>query len=74
MHVKRKRNSTFFGEYPRYFGFLLLFVLFIGQSLWAQPANDDIANATPLSINGCSADAAYNTLDATPDGTIGSCW
>ncbi|CAM4320006.1 DUF6923 family protein [Zobellia nedashkovskayae] len=74
MHVKRKRNFTFFGEYPRYFGFLLLFVLFMGQSLWAQPANDAIANATPLSINGCSADAAYNTLDATPDGVAGSCW
>ncbi|WP_415843498.1 DUF6923 family protein [Zobellia nedashkovskayae] len=46
----------------------------MGQSLWAQPANDAIANATPLSINGCSADAAYNTLDATPDGVAGSCW
>ncbi|MBU2946848.1 DUF6923 family protein [Zobellia uliginosa] len=74
MRVKQKGNSTFFAEYSRYYGFLLLFFLLIGESLWAQPANDDIANATPLSINGCSADAAYNTLNATPDGTIGSCW
>ncbi|MUH37904.1 DUF11 domain-containing protein [Zobellia amurskyensis] len=74
MDVRPKINLAFFGEYPKYYGVLLLFVLFMGESLWAQPANDAIANATPLSINGCSADAAYNTLNATPDGTIGSCW
>ena len=25
-------------------------------------------------INSCSADAAYSTVDASPDGTVGSCW
>ncbi|MBM1107959.1 gliding motility-associated C-terminal domain-containing protein [Aurantibacter crassamenti] len=44
------------------------------QFSYAQPANDNIANATPLTLNSCSADGAYNTLNATPDGAIGSCW
>ncbi|MDO6518815.1 gliding motility-associated C-terminal domain-containing protein [Zobellia uliginosa] len=74
MRVPRKGNPHFFGEYLRCHSFLVLLFLFMGQSLWAQPSNDNRANAMPLSLNTCSADAAYTTLNATPDGSSGSCW
>ena len=42
----------------------------------AQPANDNFANAIDVSgiINSCSADAAYTTVSATSDLSVGSCW
>ena len=59
----------------------LHFVLFccfmvIGSISFGQaPANDNLANAQDLSglMNNCSADAAFNTLNATPDGIASSC-
>ncbi|QCX37140.1 DUF11 domain-containing protein [Aureibaculum algae] len=50
--------------------FLMTFVAY------AQPANDDYANAIDVSsiINSCSADATYTTINATPDGNTGSNW
>ncbi|MCD4729693.1 MAG: hypothetical protein K8R74_03765, partial [Bacteroidales bacterium] len=46
------------------------------SDLFAQPMNDNIGFATvvPHASNWCSADAAYTTLGATPDGNAGSCW
>ncbi|CAM4346780.1 lamin tail domain-containing protein [Zobellia nedashkovskayae] len=43
---------------------------------FAQPSNDDYANAINVSslINTCSADAAYTTVGATPDLNAGSNW
>jgi len=40
------------------------------------PVNDDFTNAIDVTalINSCSADAAFTTLDATPDLNAGSCW
>ena len=42
----------------------------------AQPANDNFASAIEVTHadDWCSADAAYTTVDATPDGNAGSCW
>ncbi len=53
---------------------------FLMTFLWisiafAQPANDSIVNAIDVSsiINSCSSDAAYTTVNATSDTTLGSC-
>ncbi len=56
---------------------LLLFLLLAGTaSIYAQPANDDFANAIDVSgiINSCSADAEYTTVGGTGDLNTGSCW
>ena len=43
---------------------------------FAQPANDNFASATDVSllINSCSPNAAYTTINATADQSKGSCW
>ncbi len=57
--------------------------LFINLLLWAtlsiayaQPPNDDYANAFNVTnlIGGCSPNAAYTTLNATGDMDPGGCW
>ena len=42
---------------------------------YAQPANDNKASAIDVTslINGCSADAAYTTINATADQAAGTC-
>jgi hypothetical protein len=55
----------------------ITFLAFIPISiLIGQPINDDIGSAIAVSHseNWCSADAAYNNIDATADGVAGSCW
>ena len=54
--------------------FILVFIPFLNA--FAQPANDDYANAIDVSgiINSCSADAAYTTVNGTPDNNAGTCW
>ncbi len=49
-------------------------VLFVSL-VFAQPANDDYANAINVSsiINSCSADGAYTNIGATMDKAQGSC-
>ncbi len=44
--------------------------------LQAQPINDNIGFATvvPHQANWCSANKAYTTVGATPDGNAASCW
>ena len=60
------------------FTILIVFAIaFFNVSLMnAQPSNDNIGSAVviPHSANWCSADAAYTTVDATPDGNAASCW
>ncbi len=63
----------------KHFTLLLLagFLIFTGSKYaYAQPANDDFANAItiPHQSNWCSADAAYTNVDATGDLNAGSCW
>ncbi|MCC6834498.1 MAG: hypothetical protein IT213_05890, partial [Cytophagales bacterium] len=55
---------------------LVIFFLLTVLSLQAQPPNNDFASATDISalINSCSANAAYTTINATPDQAAGSCW
>ncbi len=53
------------------FGFIYLLIC---NFSYAQPANDDFANAQALTLNTCSGDAAYTTIAATPDLNAGSCW
>ncbi|MFH1005330.1 MAG: hypothetical protein V1781_07555, partial [Bacteroidota bacterium] len=50
--------------------------LFINTLSFAQPINNNQANATDITslINGCSANAAYTTIGATADQARGSCW
>ncbi len=51
--------------------FLLSFLISI--QLWAQPANDDCANAIPIDmINGCSPVEAFTSAGATPSGFSGA--
>ncbi len=53
------------------------FLMFTGiNKVYAQPANDDFANAItiPHQSNWCSSDAAYTNVDATGDLNAGSCW
>ncbi len=54
---------------------LLSLLLLVCVALYAQPANDNFANATTLSnLSGwTSSDAAYTSLSATADGSAGSC-
>ncbi|MBL7852106.1 MAG: T9SS type A sorting domain-containing protein [Cyclobacteriaceae bacterium] len=54
---------------------LLLFLLGAGVA-FAQPANDNYASAVDISalIGGCSANAAYTTVNATADLNKGSQW
>src|SRR5271154_4054943 len=50
-------------------------LLFLGAVAYAQPANDNQANATDVTglIDGCSASAAYTTIGATGDQSKGTC-
>ncbi|MCO6498776.1 MAG: hypothetical protein J5I47_00170, partial [Vicingus serpentipes] len=54
--------------------FMLIF--FGVTASYGQPSNDNIINATTIihTSNNCSADAAYTTVNATADGSAGSCW
>ncbi len=54
--------------------FTIGFLIFILFPSFAQPANDDFANAIAIGSNSCSADAAYTTINGTPDQLAGSCW
>lgn len=51
-----------------------LVLLITGFSVMAQPANDNFANAIVLSnLNTTSAPFAYTNINATADGTTGTC-
>lgn len=54
----------------------ILAILLFGNLAMAQPSNDNIASAIDINslINSCSGDAAYTTLNATPDLNAGTCW
>ncbi len=57
--------------------FLLLIISFLSNTqLRAQPVNDTPSQAIDITslIGTCSADAAYTTVGATPDGNEASCW
>jgi hypothetical protein len=50
--------------------FLVLIFLLVSFKAFAQPSNDDCANATTITnvLDWCSAKGAYNNTDATPSG------
>ena len=54
----------------------IITLILISVSAYAQPANDNFANSIDVTgiINGCSADAAYTTINGTPDLVAGSNW
>ena len=54
----------------------IIIIIAITSLSFAQPVNDDFANAVNVSgiINSCSADAAYTNIDATSDKNAASCW
>ncbi|MFZ6012808.1 MAG: hypothetical protein ACOYXT_20855, partial [Bacteroidota bacterium] len=49
-------------------------LIIISVSIYAQPANNNLASATALTLNTCSANGAYTTVAATSDLNPGSCW
>ncbi|MFS4494097.1 gliding motility-associated C-terminal domain-containing protein [Maribacter sp. 2308TA10-17] len=68
-------------QYPSFYKRLSLFAFavllcFVNFSFSQVPSNDDFSNPIDLTglINNCSSDAAYTTLNATPDLNAGSCW
>ncbi len=54
----------------------VLLVFLLSTKLYAQPSNDNFANAIDVTsiINSCSATAAYTTINATGDLNPGSNW
>ena len=74
MYLNKSISSPFIQKLTKLF---IFFVFCCFQFAVSQaPANDDYSNAIDITslINGCSADAQFSTLGATPDFNAGSCW